>query len=105
MAVREAGHEPVRRVLTDVAGREDDALRVVVAEAEDRIREVVRERRIDVQRRQIQVARLDDRPVAAVDLDVGIAGVDDAGGNFSAAVHHFHRIDRAHVLTTPRPLI
>ena len=40
MAVGQAGHQVVRRPLADVAGRQDDALRVVVAEAEDRIGEV-----------------------------------------------------------------
>ena len=76
MAVGEAGDEAVRGPLADVAGREDDALRVVVAEPEDRIGEIVGERGVDVQRRQVEVARLDDRPVAAVDLGVGVAGVD-----------------------------
>src|SRR6188474_2175785 len=46
MAVGQARHQSVRHPLADVPGRQDDALRVVVAEAEDRLGEVVRERRI-----------------------------------------------------------
>ncbi len=57
MAVGQAGHEAVRRPLPDVAGAQDDALRVVVAQAEDRLSEVVRERRVDAQRRQVEIAR------------------------------------------------
>ena len=40
MAIGQARDQIVRRPLADVAGREDDPLRVVVAEAEDRIREI-----------------------------------------------------------------
>ena len=57
MAVGQAGDEAVRRPLADVAGAEDDSLRVVVAEAEDRFRELVRERRVDAQRRQVDLRR------------------------------------------------
>ena len=93
MAVGEARHEAVRRPLTDIAGREDDSLRVIVAETEDRIGEVVREADVGAQRRQIQLARLDDRPVAAVDLDVGVARVDDLRRNLLPLVDDLHRRD------------
>ena len=42
MAVGQAGHQVVGRALPDVAGRQDDALRIVVAEPEDRIGEIER---------------------------------------------------------------
>jgi len=73
VAVGETRHETVRRFLADIAGRQDDALRVVVAQPEDRISELVRKHGIDAERRQIEIARLDDRPIAAVDLHLGIA--------------------------------
>ena len=77
VAIGEGGDQTVRCVLADVPGGQDDALRVVVAETEDRIREVVGKARVDAKRRQIQIARLDNRPVAAVDLGFRVAGVDD----------------------------
>src|SRR5260370_28172386 len=93
MAVGQAGDETVGGALADIAGREDDALRVVVAEPEDRIREVVRERRVDVQRGGIEDARLDDGPVPAVDFRFGVAGVHHFGGDLLAAVDDLHRSD------------
>ena len=56
MPVGQAGDQAARRLLADVAGRDDDALGVVVAEAEDRLGEVVGERGVDVERRQIELA-------------------------------------------------
>ena len=93
MTVGEAGDQAVGRVLADVARGEDDPLRVVVAEAEDRVGEVVGEARVDAQRREIEIARLDDGPVAAVDFGFGVAGVDDFRRNLLAAIHDLHRRD------------
>src|SRR5262245_10105340 len=70
MAISQAGDEAVRRPLADVSGRENDALRIVVAQAEDRIRELVAEFGVDVERRQVELSRLDDGPVAAVHFGV-----------------------------------
>src|SRR5690242_21033395 len=60
MSVGEARHEPRVRALTDVTRGRYDALRVIVAETEDRIGEIVRERRIDVERRKIELLCPDD---------------------------------------------
>ena len=98
VTVGQAGHEPVRRPLAHVAAREDDPFRVIVPEAEDRIGEVVGERGVDVQRRQIQIARLDNRPVAVVYFPVGVARVDHLRGNLLAAVDHLHRLNPAAAL-------
>ena len=79
MAVGQAGHQVVRRPLADVAGREDDPLRVVVAEAEDRIGEVEGVAEVDVERGQVdRLLDLQDGPVARIDFDLRVAGVDDA---------------------------
>ena len=53
MTIGEAGDQVVGRALADVAGREDDALRIVVAEPEDRIGEVERVGEVQVERGQI----------------------------------------------------
>ena len=94
MAVGQARHQAVGRPLPDVAGAEDDALRVVVAEAEDRLGEVVGVGGVDPQRRQVdRLLDLDDRPVARIDFDVGVAGVDDARRDVLAVVAHLDRRD------------
>jgi hypothetical protein len=86
MTVGQARHETAGRPLSDVTGREDDPFRIIVAETEDGVGKIKGERRVYVKRRQVELFRLDDRPVAAVDLDVGIAGVDDAGRDFLSFV-------------------
>jgi len=86
MAVGQARHEAVGCPLAHVAGREDDSLRVVVAHPENRTRELVRVARVGVQRRQIEFARVDDSPVAALYFGVGIAEVHDLRRNLLAAV-------------------
>src|SRR6185295_9676202 len=53
VTVGQRGHEPIRRPLSNVAGAEDDALRVVVAKAADRLGEVVAVGSIHAQWRQI----------------------------------------------------
>src|SRR5229473_7121994 len=87
VTVGETRHQTVRRFLSDVAGRQDDALRVVVAQPEDRIGELVCERRVHAQRRELEIARLDDRPIAAVHFHFSIAGVDDLRRNLLAVIH------------------
>jgi hypothetical protein len=80
MAVGEARHQAVGRLLPHVAGRDDDALRVVVAEAEDGVCELELVAEIGGQRRQVDVfLDLEDRPVTRIDFDAGIARVDDLG--------------------------
>ena len=51
MTVGEAGHETTAGALADVAGREDDSFRVIVAEAEDGIGELIAETCVDAKRR------------------------------------------------------
>ena len=55
VAVGKAGHQTVGGPLADVAGGENDALGVVVAETEDRVGELVAECGVNVQRRQIEI--------------------------------------------------
>ena len=52
-----------------------------------------------MQGRKIQLARLDDRPVAAVHFDVGVAGVDHLRRNLFPAVRDLHRHDPPRRLT------
>ena len=94
MAVGETRNEAVRRLLADVTGRENDALRVVVAQPENRIGEIVA-RPHRRERRQVELLRLDDRPVAVVDFDIRIPGVDHTRGDFLAVVDDLHRRDLA----------
>jgi len=88
VAVSQAGHQAIRRALTHVAGRHDDALRVVVAKAEDRIGEFEPVAKIRSQRRQVdRFLDLEDRPVARIHFDLGVPGVDDARTDGLALVH------------------
>src|SRR5262249_41092170 len=68
VAVSQACDEAGRCSLADITGRYDNTLRVVVAEAKDRISEFVAEGGVDLESWQIEVARLDDCPVAGVHL-------------------------------------
>ena len=93
MAVGQARDEAVRGPLADVTGRENDALGVVVAEPEDGVRELIAELRVHMKRRQVEIARADDGPVALVNLDVRVAGVDDLRRDLLALIHDLHRLN------------
>src|SRR6188768_509276 len=96
MTVGQAGDEVVRRSLTDVAGRENDALRVVVAEAEDRVREIEGVAEVHVERRKVQVfLHFQDGPVAGIHFRFRLTSVDDAGRHRAALVHELHGRDLA----------
>ena len=87
MAVGQARHELVGGALADVTGRDDDALRVVVAQPEDRVGEVE-----PVRRGSLSAAAgrwlldLEDRPVARIDFDACLARVHDARWQRTAVV-------------------
>src|SRR2546422_11651643 len=87
VAVGQAGHEAVCRALSYVAGAENDALGIVVTETEERLRELVAERRVEAQRRQVEVAvHPDDGPVTRMHFHVGIAGVNEVSGKLLTPV-------------------
>jgi len=96
MAVGEAGHQLVRRDLPDVPGGDDDALRVVVPEPEDRVGKLELIAHVRVQRRQADLfLDLEDCPVARIHFHLRVAGVDEARVDGAAFVHQLDRRDLA----------
>ena len=91
VTIGETRDQAVIHSLPDIACAYDDALGVVIAKPKDRLGEVIWIFHINLQRRQVEVAlHFENRPVAAMHLNVGRAAVDDGGGQFLAAVHNFH---------------
>src|SRR6266571_5736127 len=92
MSVGQARHQTIRRPLPHVTSAQNDAFRIVVAEAENRIGELVAEACVDAQRREIDWLRdANDRPVTGVDLDVGIAGIDKPRRQIASVHAHLDR--------------
>ena len=81
MTVSEAGDEILIGALAHITGREDDPLRIIVAEPENRVGKIKRVAEVHVERRKIdRLIDLDDGPVAWIDFGAGIARIDEAGG-------------------------
>jgi len=101
MPVGERRHETIRQPLSDVARRQHDAFRIVVAEPHDRLRKLPWEVQVDAQGRQRDVARhLHDGPVARVDFHVRIARIDQPRPHTLAADDKFDPIDRPRLLSS-----
>src|SRR6185503_18899714 len=95
--IREARHE-VANMLPDVAGRENDALGIVVPEPEDRIGEIKRVLKIDIERGKIdRLVDANDRPVAWIHFGLGLPGIDHTRINRAPLVADLDRFDASRI--------